>query len=56
MQLSWIKCMQMFPVLQDKYINQNFLYKAEFGSWGGTILNINLFLKMQDRTLCSVFL
>lgn len=37
-------------------MSQNFLYKTKFGSWGGHILNINLFLKMQDRTLCSVFL
>lgn len=27
MQLSWIKCIQMFPILQDKYMSQNFLYK-----------------------------
>lgn len=40
MQLSWIKCTQMFHILQDKYINQNFLYKTKFGSWGGNILNI----------------
>lgn len=25
MQLSWIKCTQMFHILQDKCINQNFL-------------------------------
>ena len=56
MQLSWVKRIQMFHILKDTYINQNFLYKTKFGRWGGNILNINLFLKMRDRTLCNVFL
>lgn len=56
MQLRWIKYIQMSYVIQNKYINQNFLCKTKFGSWYRNILKINLLLKIQDRTLCNLFL